>query len=238
MKKTVLIIGASGDIGMEIAKKLSGEGYQLILHYYSNYQRIQDLTKELPEESVLLTIQANLLERSNIQPFLEQIIFPIESIVFASGSLEYGLFQDINEPRIYEMLTLHVEAPLLITKHFLPDFISRGKGNILFITSIWGEVGASLEVMYSTVKGAQNSFVKALSKEVGPAGIQVNGVSPGFIDTKMNAHLLSEEREEIICNIPLNRAGTPADVAGIVAFLLSEEAAYIQGQIIDVNGGW
>lgn len=238
MKKTVLIIGASGDIGVEISKHLSKEGYQLILHYFSNYNRIETLRGQLPEDSVLLAIQANLLDRSSIKPFLNKIVFPVDKIVFASGALEYGLFQDMNESRIYEMLTLHIEAPLLITKHFLPQFIAKGFGKLLFITSIWGAVGASLEVMYSTVKGAQNSFVKALAKEVGPSGIQVNGVSPGFIDTKMNAHLDDDEKEQIIRNIPLNRAGTPADVAGIVTFLLSEEATYIQGQIIEVNGGW
>src|SRR5690625_2725468 len=109
---------------------------------------------------------------------------------------------------------------------------------IVFITSIWGHVGASFEVVYSTVKGAQNSFVKSLAKEVGPNGISVNGVSPGFIDTKMNQHLLQEEKAAIISDIPLNRAGLATDVSHTVLFLLDDKANYIQGEIVHITGGW
>src|SRR5699024_12742680 len=101
--------------------------------------------------------------------------------------------------------------------------IKKNHGMIIFITSIWGDVGASNEVVYSTVKGAQHSFVKALAKEVGSSGISVNGVSPGFIDTKMNQHLSSEEREMILAEIPFNRAGKTSEVADLISFLLNNE---------------
>src|SRR5690625_2842246 len=94
-----------------------------------------------------------------------------------------------------DMVTLHVKSPWILTQKLLPAMIKRRSGKIIFITSIWGNTGASNEVIYSSVKGAQNSFVKALAKEVGPNGISVNAVSPGFIDTKMNQHLLEDERE-------------------------------------------
>ena len=106
------------------------------------------------------------------------------------------------------------------------------------ITSIWGNVGASYEVIYSSVKGAQNSFVKALAKEVAPSGISVNGISPGYIETKMNSHLSEEERQAIIDEIPMSRAGLPSEIAYTVSFLLDDRSTYIQGEIINMNGGW
>src|SRR5699024_6474423 len=109
---------------------------------------------------------------------------------------------------------------------------------IIFITSIWGDIGASNEVIYSSVKGAQNSFVRALANEIGPSGVSVNAVSPGFIDTKMNNHLQNEEKESIICSIPLIRSVLSSDVSHTVSFLMDEKYSYIQGEIVHITGGW
>src|SRR5699024_9783167 len=108
-----------------------------------------------------------------------------------------GLFQHLNNEDIDEMLMLHVKAPLMLTNKLLPGMLRKRSGKIIFITSIWGEVGASNEVLYSTLKGTQNSFVKSLAKEVAGSGISVHAISPGFIDTKMNANLSDEERAAI-----------------------------------------
>lgn len=238
MKGNVLLIGASGDIGIAIAKELAQDGYSLILHYNENKSSLADIRSSLEEERILMEIQADLKYEANIKRLLANIVFPVDHVVFAGGNADYGLFQDVPEERMDEMLALHVKAPWMITKHLLGPMIRKGSGSIILITSVWGEAGASNEVIYSSVKGAQNSFVKALAKELGPAGIQVNAVSPGFIDTKMNRHLLPEERTQIVEEIPLSRPGRPKDVAGAVSFLLSSKASYIQGQIIGVNGGW
>src|SRR5699024_4869550 len=123
-------------------------------------------------------------------------------------------------------------------RHLLPSMIQKKAGKIVFITSIWGDVGASHEVVYSAVKGAQNIFVKALAKEVAPSGISINAVSPGFIDTKMNRHLIMKEIETIISEIPMNRAGSSSEIAYTVSFLLDNISSYIQGEIIGVYGGW
>src|SRR5690625_2104238 len=136
------------------------------------------------------------------------------------------------------MLSMHVKAPLFITKHFLPAMINRKSGKIVFITSIWGHVGASHEVVYSTVKGAQNSFVKSLAKEVGPSGISVNGISPGLIHTQMNDHLTEIDREMLHADIPLQRAGDPLEIAYLVEFLLDKKSSYIQGEMVRITGGW
>lgn len=237
-KNNVLILGASGDIGSAISKQLSEDGYSLILHYHSNKSSINNLMNELPNEVVLQTVQADLRNNEEVHRLCSLIHYPIDAIIYVSGTAHFGLFQDVSELEMDEMLSLHVKSPWVVIQHFLPKMIRNKQGKILFITSIWGDVGASNEVIYSSVKGAQNSFVRALAKEVGPSGISVNAVSPGFIDTKMNQHLLSEEKEDLIAHIPLNRAGLTSDVAHTVGFLMDDRSNYIQGEIVNITGGW
>ena len=238
MQKNVLILGASGDIGRAISKQLAKEKYSLILHYHQNRGSIDELIKQLDEDSVLQLIQANLNQPDEIHRLCENVFYPVHAIIYVSGTAHFGLFQDVLEKEMDEMLSLHVKAPWIITQYFLPTMIQNKSGKIIFITSIWGNIGASNEVIYSSVKGAQNSFVKALAKEVGPSGVSVNAVSPGFIDTKMNRHILDDEKEDIIAHIPLNRAGLTSDVAHTVSFLMNEKSNYIQGEIINITGGW
>lgn len=238
MSKNVLILGASGDIGSAISKQLSKEGYSLILHYHQNKTSINTLMEELDEQTVLQTVRADLRKNTEVHQLCENIFYPVHAVIYVTGTAHFGLFQDVLESEMDEMLSLHVKSPWLVIQHFLPEMIQRKAGKIIFITSIWGDVGASNEVIYSSVKGAQNSFVKALAKEVGPSGVSVNAVSPGFIDTKMNRHILNEEREDIIAHIPLNRVGVTSDVAHTVSFLMDERSNYIQGEIVNITGGW
>src|SRR5699024_3883470 len=181
-----------------------------------NRMSINTLITEIKDHSVLQIVQANLSEPDEIHRLCEKILYPVHAIIYVSGTAHVGLFQDVLEKDMDRMLSLHVKAPWLITQFFLPQMIRHKFGKIIYITSIWGNIGASNQVIYSSVEGAQNSFVKALAKEVGPSGISVNAVSPGFIDTKMNHHILDEEVEDIIAHIPLNRAGLTSDVAHTV----------------------
>ncbi|SET39715.1 3-oxoacyl-[acyl-carrier protein] reductase [Salinibacillus kushneri] len=236
--KTCLITGASGEIGGKIAEDLVQNGWQVILHCNQNLERLRSQAKNLPVESILSFIQADLSTLEGIQSLLDKLHFQIDAFVHASGKAMFGLFQDVTDNDMDEMMMLHVQAPMKITRQLLPDMIRRKSGSILLISSIWGDIGASYEVMYSTVKGAQNSFVKALSKEVAASGVRVNAVSPGVIDTKMNEHLADEERNALIDKISQKRFGSTQDVSNTVQFLLSERAQYIDGQIINVNGGF
>lgn len=238
MQKNVLILGASGDIGSAISKQLASENYALLLHYNNNKAALERLVQQLNQETVLQIIQADLTDTHAVYRLCDEIAYPVHAIIYVSGMAQFGLFQDTEEAEMDAMLHLHIKAPWLVTKYFLPKMIQQQSGKIIFITSIWGSVGASNEVIYSSVKGAQNSFIKALAKEVGPSGISVNAVSPGFIDTKMNEHLPYSEKEEIIADIPLHRAGLTSEVAHTVSFLLDEKSNYIQGEIINISGGW
>lgn len=238
LTKNILIIGSSGDIGKSIANKMAADGYQLILHYYTNEKAILKLSEELPEESILALIQANLETNAGIEKLLEEVVFPVDGVIFTSGRACFGLFQYATDATMEAMLMQHVKAPWKITQALLPMMLQKQAGKIIFITSIWAERGAGNEVIYSAVKGSQNSFIKALAKEAAASGVHVNGISAGFISTKMNAHLSSAEQQDVMDQIPMQRAGTPEEIADTVLFLMDDRTTYIQGEIINVNGGW
>ncbi|WP_026570302.1 MULTISPECIES: elongation factor P 5-aminopentanone reductase [Sediminibacillus] len=237
-KGNCLIIGASGDIGREIARRVVEEGYQLLLHYNSNRKAVDELASSLPEEAVLAILHGDLRTNEGISMFLKSLDLPVDTLVFASGTSHIGLFQDTEEVTMDLMLTVQVKALWMIARHVIPHMIEKQSGNIVVVSSIWGNTGASCEVVYSSVKGAQNSFVKSLGKELAPCGIKVNGISPGYIDTKMNERFSFEERQSILSEIPANKAGKPQDVANAAAFLLDPRSGYIQGEIINVTGAW
>ena len=119
----------------------------------------------------------------------------------------------------------------------LPGFIQRKSGAIVTVSSMWGQVGASCEVAYSATKGAVIAYTKALAKELGPSGIRVNCVAPGVIATDMNQHLSEADLDALAEETPLGRIGRPEDVANAIAFLASEEAAFLTGQVVAPNGG-
>lgn len=237
-KKFALITGASGGIGKAISLQLAKEGYSLYLHYNQNKKAIQQLMDEISVfGGEYIPIQADLSTPDGYQNVTKQI-FSIDAIVHNCGMGHYGLLTDLEKETVEKLLNTHVTSPLMITKELLPKMISKRCGNIVVVTSIWGLTGASCEVLYSTVKGAQISFVKALSKEVALSGIRVNGVAPGAILTPMMSIFNEEELDDIREEIPMGKLGTPQQIADTVHFLLSEKSSYITGQIISVNGGW
>ncbi|MDR1642010.1 MAG: SDR family oxidoreductase, partial [Clostridiales bacterium] len=117
-------------------------------------------------------------------------------------------------------------------------FVSRKRGSIINVSSIWGQSGASCEAVYAATKGGLDSFTKSLAKELGPCGIRVNAMACGAIDTSMNSRLSAGEKESFISEIPLGRFGMPSDVAALALFLASDKASYITGQVIQIDGGY
>jgi len=234
--KYALITGASGGIGRSIARQLALDGYGLFLHYYRNKLRVEALCQELGVWST--AIRADLATRDGVEQLIAQIDRPLDAIVHVSGNSYYGLITDMTDEEVQRIVQLHLTSPVLITKKLLPPMIRKKSGNIIVISSIWGLTGASCEVVYSMVKGGQNTFVKALAKEVAPSGIRVNAVAPGAIRTEMLQSFSEADLENIAEEIPLGRIGEPNEVAQTVSFLLSEASSYITGQVISVNGGW
>ncbi|MFC0271368.1 elongation factor P 5-aminopentanone reductase [Metabacillus herbersteinensis] len=239
MVKHALITGASGGIGSAIAKKLAVQGYNLYLHFNQNENALTNLTELLaPHDIEIYCVQADLSSKDGVQKLLSQINHTIDLLVLNSGNSFHGLVTDMEDVMVDEMVNLHITSPFQLTKNLIPKMVTQKQGNIIVISSIWGLVGASCEVLYSMVKGGQNAFVKALAKELAPSKIRVNAIAPGVIQTPMMAQFSEEELENLQEEIPMGRLGTPEEIASTVSFLASEDSSYITGQIISVNGGW
>ncbi|MBT2681423.1 SDR family oxidoreductase [Bacillus sp. ISL-35] len=238
MKRFALVTGASGAIGKAISIKLASEGYSLYLHYHQNEKGIDELLREIGSfGGEYIPIKANLASKTGYVDLANQI-FSLDAIVHNAGNALYGLLEDLEEEDTEALIQIHVTSPLLLTKKLVPKLRQKQNGNIVIVSSIWGQTGASYEVAYSTVKGAQLAFAKALSKELAPSKIRVNAVAPGAIQTPMMEGFSLEEREAIAAEVPSGRLGTPEEVANGVEFLLSEKSSYITGQVLAINGGW
>jgi len=236
--KYALITGASGGIGQAIACNLAEKGYHLYLHYNKNAQSIRELMNKLqPYGGEYIPIQANLADPNGYKKVFSEVL-SLDAIIHCGGQSQYGLLVDLQQIEAEALLNVHVLSPLMLTKELLPKLLAKGKGNIVMITSIWGQTGAACEVAYSTVKGAQIAFVKALSKELAMNGIRVNAIAPGAIATPMMEGFTQEEIDQVSYEIPMGRIGQPEEVARGVAYLLSDESSYMTGQVLAINGGW
>ncbi|MEH7484701.1 SDR family oxidoreductase [Neobacillus drentensis] len=236
--KYALITGASGGIGQAIALNLAEKGYHLYLHYNKNEQSIRDLIEKLlPYGGEYIPIQADFGGPNGYKKVYSEV-FSLDAIIHCGGNSQYGLLIDLLQSEAEALMNVHVLNPLMLTKELLPKLLVKGKGNIVVITSIWGQTGAACEVAYSTAKGAQIAFVKALSKELALNGIRVNAIAPGAIATPMMEGFSQEEMDQISYEIPMGRLGQPEEIARSVAFLLSDESSYMTGQVLALNGGW
>jgi 3-oxoacyl-[acyl-carrier protein] reductase len=238
MGKYVLITGASGGIGQAVALKLAAQGYHLYLHYHQNEASIQSLMEKLtPYNGEYFAVPADLSDLDGYKQIASQI-FSLDAIVHCSGNSQYGLFSDLKLEELERLMNVHVLNPMMLTKELLPKLTRKRTGSIIVITSIWGQTGASCEVAYSAAKGAQISFIKALSKETALNGVRVNGIAPGAVKTGMMNRFSGEEIKELENEIPMGRMGLPEEIAAGVSFLLSDESSYITGQVLSINGGW
>ncbi|WP_102262248.1 elongation factor P 5-aminopentanone reductase [Mesobacillus jeotgali] len=238
MKKFALVTGASGAIGKAISMKLASEGYSLYLHFNQNEQGMKEIVGQIEHfGGEYIPIKANLASKSGYLE-LAANIFSLDAIVHNAGNALYGLVEDLEENDVEELIQIHVTSPLMLTKKLIPKLRAKGSGSIVIVSSIWGQTGASYEVAYSTVKGAQIAFAKALSKELASSNVRVNAVAPGAIQTPMVEGFTSKEIDAITEDIPSGRLGSAEEVASGVEFLLSEKASYITGQVLGVNGGW
>ncbi|MCQ6265859.1 SDR family oxidoreductase [Fictibacillus sp. WQ 8-8] len=239
MSGWVLVTGASGGIGSSICRALAKNGFNLILHYHLSSRQARDLQQEVTAYGVeTLLVQADLSDPAGTDKLLSSLFMPVDAVIHNSAGAYYGLLTDMDSETVQKMVQLNLTSPILITKHLLPAMMKRGKGNIIVISSVWGSVGASCEVVYSAVKGGLNTFVKALAKEAAPNRIRVNGIAPGAVETRMMEDFTEEELNSLKDQIPEGRLGRTEEMAEIVMFLLSDRSSYINGHIISATGGW
>lgn len=233
----IVISGATGDIGSALARKL-GEKHDLILIGRSGSGRLEELRRELGirEEACFL---GDMTRPEEVEEFTRRCLKerPVDAFVHAMGRAWFGLLQDMRPEDWNEILGINLTAAYLLTRKILPGMVRRQSGKILYVSSIWGRVGAGMEVAYSAAKGGLDALAKALAKEVAPSGIAVNAVDFGMVDTRMNSHLTEEEIRAIEEEIPVGRQATVEECADFVARVL-EIPNYMTGQVIGFDGGW
>lgn len=238
--KAALIMGASGDIGKGIAEELAENGWSLYLHYHSDKESVEKQLQTYrfvyPKQD-FFGIPLDMTDETGIAAFIENI-FQLDAIVFASGFTTFQLLTEVTSATMDQMWTVHVKTPILLAQRLQSKLSYSGNGRIVFISSVYGETGSPMEVLYSTTKGAQLAFVKAYSKEIASLGITVNAISPGAIATKMNATFTLEEVAELEAEIPIGRMGTISEISFWARQLVDPRSAYLTGQSIVVSGGW
>lgn len=235
--KTVLITGASGGIGGDIARVLDKEGYQLALTYNSNKEVAENLCNELSNAKIFKCDIADFESVKKLYSDVKNIFGNIDAVVNNAGSAFTGLVQDMSESEITHLTMTDLNGVIYSCRFAAESMVKNHRGVIVNISSIWGVVGASCEAVYSAAKGGVVTFSKALAKEIGPSGIRVNCVSPGVIKTKMLDCYTEDDIQSLIDETPLGRIGTGIDVANTVKFLISEDSSFITGQNIVVDGG-
>ena len=237
MSKTVLITGASRGIGAEMVRQFAKNGYRVAFTYLASEEKAAALSAE----TGALAIRCDARSEAETKEMADQVMkafHHLDVLICNAGTSHTGLLQDMTVSEWDDLFALHVRGAFLAARAFLPGMISERSGSILFISSMWGQVGASCEVHYSASKAAMIGFTQALAKEVGPSGVRVNCIAPGVIQTDMNAHLDTETMSALCEETPLMRIGAPEEVARTALFLCSEGASFITGQVLGVNGGF
>ena len=241
MRKIVLITGGSRGIGAACVRAFATDGYTVVFLYKSSREKAEALAQSLRAEGKdVAAYQCDVADAAQVQTTVADILRAyrrIDALVNCAGIAHVGLFTDMTEDEWDRLFAVNVRSAFSVTKAVLPGMISRQGGAVVNVSSMWGEVGASCEVAYSATKAALIGLTKALAKEVGPSGIRVNCVTPGVIDTDMNAQLTEDDRAALADETPLGRIGNADEVAKTILFLCGEGASFITGQILGVSGG-
>jgi len=235
MERIIIVTGGSRGIGEAICEEFIKNGDKVILNYRSSYDKAIKIKERLGENLTLVKADVgNLLEVKVMVEFCLNKFGRIDVLVNNAGISQIKPFADISEEDWDEMIRVNLKGIYNCTKSVVDNMIHQKSGKIINISSIWGEVGASCEVHYSTAKAGIIGFTKALAKELALSNIQVNCITPGIIDTDMNSQF---DKDELKKEVPSEILGTPKDIAKSVLFLASRDSDYITGQILGVNGG-
>ena len=240
MEKIAIITGASKGIGREIAKQLAESGTKVIAGYNQSEKEAKQLKEELKKQNIDIDIiKADITKREQAKKIIQYTLEKykkIDILINNAGISEYKMYTQETDQDFYKIINTNLYSTFVMTQEVLPSMINNKSGCIINISSIWGCVGASMEVLYSASKAGINGLTKALAKELGPSNIRINAIAPGIINTSMNQKFTKQEIEQIKQEIPLEKIGDPKDIAKCVKWLI--EDTYTTGQIIQINGGW
>lgn len=239
--KVAIITGGTRGIGRSIALELSKRGASVVLNYKNNDEKAIKTLEEIKSLGGYgMLFKGDISDYNFCNELINKVVDTfgkVDILINNAAISKIGLLMDMSENDFDEIMNINVKGVFNMCKHTIIHMLNRGYGNIINISSMWGNTGAACEVLYSASKGAINLFTKALAKEVAPNGIRVNAVSPGVINTEMNSWLSKDELQELVDDIPLGRLGEGEDVAKVVAFLCEDDSKYVTGQIINTDGG-
>jgi len=235
--KSVLITGGSRGIGESMVRLFCERGYRVAFTYKNSDKE----ASALENDTGALAIKADSESPEDISRAIkcaEERNGEIDILINNASVSSISLITDVSLEEWNRVMNTAVTAAFLYTKGVLPQMIKKKQGRIINITSMWGIVGASCEVHYSTAKAALIGFTKALAKEVGPSGITVNAIAPGVVKTDMNKALSKEDLDSLCEETPLGRMAEPREIAEAALFLASEKAAFITGDVMNISGGF
>lgn len=237
MNKKILISGGSRGIGAATVKYFAERGDKVAFIYRNADERAQ----EIAESTGAFPIKADVSDaQSAISAFREatEYLGGIDTLVNCAGVAGFSLFTDISDDEWRRMLDTNLTSAFTLSREAAKVMVSQKSGTIINVGSVWGRMGASCEVHYSASKAGLRGLTQALAKELGPSGITVNCVEPGVIDTDMNSMLDEAAMKELAEATPLCRIGKAEEVAAVIGFLASDEASFITGACIPVDGGF
>lgn len=236
--KTVLITGASRGIGRECAILFAKNNYNVVINYNKSEDKAKELLETLNDYSVRIfkADVSNRFEANNLVNFTIGEFGKIDVLINNAGISDNKLFTDITDEDWHNMINVNLNSVFYVTQKSLQYMIPNMSGKIINISSIWGMVGASCEVHYSTSKAGIIGMTKSLAKELGPSNISVNAICPGVIDTDMIKDIDKNIIEGLKEETPLMKIGTPFDIARCALFLAEDN--FITGQVISPNGGF
>lgn len=239
--KVILVTGASRGIGRAIAIELASKGAAIAINYSKDDEGAKaTLENVIKDGGYGKLFKKDISNYNNCRELIDEVIGTfgkLDVLVNNAGISKFGLLMDMSLEEINDLVNTNLMGAIYLSKLAINNMMRNG-GNIINISSVWGEVGASCEVIYSATKGGLNLFTKALAKEVASFNIRVNSVAPGVINTKMNNVLDSEDKEVLKNEIPMMRFGEAHEVARVVSFLCEDKCKYLTGQIIRIDGGF
>ena len=226
----VFVTGASRGIGFATAVEFAIAGYKVYALWHNAPEKLLDIG-----DLDITSVQGDVSSLDSIKKVYEEI-GGVDILINNAAISHFGLLTDMAEDEWDRIMDVDLKSVYLTAKVFLPDMIRKKNGKIINISSIFGVVGGSCEVAYSTAKAGMIGFTKALAKEVGPSGVQVNCIAPGVIATEMNSRLSKEDMESLAEETPLGRIGTPDEVARLALYLAKD--TFITGETINIGGGF
>ncbi len=227
----VLITGGSRGIGAAAVRAFARAGYRVSFFYEKSREAAEALAAETGAEALC----CDVADTEAVARAVEALP-PVDVLVNNAGISHVGLISQISPQEWDRLFAVNVKSIYNTVRAVLPAMLQKQAGAIVNVSSMWGQAGASCEAAYSATKGAVIALTQALARELGPSGIRVNAVSPGLIDTEMNAKLSQADKDALAEDTPLGRVGTPEEVAEAILYLA--RASFVTGQILPVNGGY